>query len=262
MKVARTVQITNNIWKGVSSAGMSWSWDEEASEVSDDSPTLAQPTVTAWMARGFIPHSIEVGMDYPGFAMEMGKLIDQGYLDLLASATAVGSGTSQPWGIFTALDANTNVEVVVTTDGSFGGVDVFKVWNALPERWRSRATWVMSVSVESAIRQFAAAAGSSSAYFTVDLTADGLTRINGRPTIVTDYAPALFTASTPASNVLVVGDFTNYLIAQRAGMTVEQVPHLFGLTNNRPTGQRGWFCWARTGADSVNDLGFRLLQQQ
>jgi hypothetical protein len=26
-----------------------------------------------------------------------------------------------------------------------------------------------------------------------------------------------------------------------------------------PTGQRGWFAYARIGANSVNDLGFRLL---
>lgn len=240
---------------------MTWSYDEEAAEVSDDMATLAQPTVTVYMPRGFIPYSIEVGQDYPGFAMEMGKLLDQGYTDLLAAQTVVGSGVSSPRGIFTALDANTNVEVVITTDGSFGGVDVFKVWNALPERYRSRATWLMSVSVESAIRQFAAAAGSSSAYFTVDLTADGVSRINGRPNVVTDYAPALFTASTPAANICVVGDFSNYLIAQRAGMSVEQVPLMVG-SNRRPTGQRGIFAWARHGANSINDLGFRLLQQQ
>jgi predicted phage gp36 major capsid-like protein len=31
------------------------------------------------------------------------------------------------------------------------------------------------------------------------------------------------------------------------------------VTNNRPTGQRGWFAYARIGGNSVNDLGFRLL---
>jgi predicted phage gp36 major capsid-like protein len=51
------------------------------------------------------------------------------------------------------------------------------------------------------------------------------------------------------------------LVAQRAGMSLELVPHLFGA-NQRPTGQRGWFASARHGFDSVNDLGFRLLQNQ
>lgn len=265
LRICRIEQVTNNVWKGVSSAGMSWSYDTEAAEVSDDAATLAQPTVSVHMARGMIPYSIEVGQDYPGFAMEMGRLLDQGYTDLLAVKTITGSGTGEPWGIFTAIDQTSASEVTPTTDGSFGGVDVFKVWNALPERYRSRATWVMSVHVESAIRQFAASAGSSSSYFTVDLTADGVSRINGRPVVVTDYAPT-FASGVPGTtgqqNILVVGDFSNYVIAQRAGMSVEQIPMLWGSGSRLPTGQRGLFAWARNGGDSVNDNGFRLLQNQ
>jgi HK97 family phage major capsid protein len=56
-----------------------------------------------------------------------------------------------------------------------------------------------------------------------------------------------------------VGDFRNYVIARRGGMTVEFIPHLFDVTDNRPTGQRGWFAYARIGGNSVNDLAFRLL---
>ena len=265
LRVCRTEQITNNVWKGVSSAGMSWSYDTEAAEVSDDAATLAQPTVSIHMARGYIPYSIEVSQDYPGFATDMGRLLDQGYSDLLAVKTMTGTGTGEPWGIFTAIDQTAASEVIPTTDGSFGGVDIFKVWNALPERYRGRATWFMSVGVESAIRQFAAAAGSSSAYFTVDLTADGVSRINGRPVVVTDYAPT-FSGSVPgttgAQNILVVGDASNYLFAQRAGMSIEQVPLVIGSSGQRPTGQRGMFAWARNGGDSVNDTGFRLLQNQ
>lgn len=265
LRYARIEQVTNNIWKGVSSAGMTWSFDTEAAEVSDDTPTLAQPSVTVHMARGLVPYSIEVGMDYPGFAREMGNLINAGYDDLLAIKSMTGSGTAEPWGIFTAIDQTAASEVTPTTDGSFGGPDVFKVWNALPERWRRKATWVMSVSVESAIRQFASAAGSSSSYFTVDLTADGVSRINGRPVVTTDYAPT-FSGSVPgttgAQNILVVGDFSNYLIAQRAGMSVEQIPHLFATANNLPSGQRALFAWARVGMDSIADPAFRLLQNQ
>ncbi len=62
--------------------------------------------------------------------------------------------------------------------------------------------------------------------------------------------------------MLVVGDFRNYLVAQRAGMSVEQIPMLFSTTTNLPDGRRGWFAWARVGADSVSDNAFRLLQNQ
>ena len=54
-----------------SAAGVTWSFHTEAEEVSDDSMTLAQPSVTAHMARGFIPYSLEVDQDWPGFPSEM-----------------------------------------------------------------------------------------------------------------------------------------------------------------------------------------------
>lgn len=265
LQVARIEHVTTNIWKGVSTAGMSWSYDTEAAEVSSDEPTdLTQPSVTVHMARGFLPYSIEVGQDWAGFAAEMGGLLAEGYTDLIARRSATGTGSGEPFGIFTALDANTNVEVVVTTDGSFGGQDVLKVWNALPERYRRRATWVMSESVRSAIRSFSqTASGVASSWFTVDLTG-GEFRINERSVVITDYAPTFSSGvpgTTGAANILCVGDFRNYAFAQRAGMTVENVQHLFGASQ-RPTGQRGLFAWARHGMDSVADNGFRLLQNQ
>lgn len=259
LDLARVVTITTDEWKGVSSAGMSWSYDGEGTEVSDDSPTLAQPTVPVYTARGFIPYSIEVGQDYPGFAAEMRRLLDQGYIDLVANATINGTGSSQPTGIFTALDANTNVEVVVTTDGTFSAVDLLKVWKSVPERYRGSSTWIMSTDVENEIRSFSA--NDTGAYYTVNLAEGGIGQLFGRPVRTTDYAPE-FTGTTGAANILVVGDFSQFLVAQRAGMSIELIPHLFGTTNGRPTGQRGWFAYARHGFDSVNDLGFRLLQNQ
>lgn len=258
LRVARIETITNDEWKGVSSAAAAWSWDGEAGEVSDDMTTLAQPNVVAHKAQAFIPYSIEVGQDYPNFAAEMSRLLDQGYIDLMASATITGSGSSAPFGIFTALDANTNVEVVVTTDGAFGAVDIDKVWASLPERYRRNAVWLMNVDVENEIRAFGS--GTATSRFTVDQTREGISLLNGKPVLLSDSAPT-FTGTTGASNILVVGDFSNYLVAQRAGMNIELVPHLLG-SNRRPSGQRGWYAWARVGADAINDNGFRLLQNQ
>lgn len=254
-RIAKQVTITNDEWKGVSSAGVSWSFDAEAAAVSDDTPTLAQPTVTAYMARGFIPFSIEVGGDYPGFASEMSTLLISGYDELQAQKFAVGSGSAEPFGIVTALDANTNVEVSVTTDGSLGAVDIRNLYAALPDRFKANATWVMSSDVQQQLSSFGSSWGADS----LATLADEVPRIKGRPVEISSYF-ADFTGTTGAANLVVVGDFSNYLIADRAGMSVELVPHLFDVTTNRPTGSRGWFAWARVGADSINDLAFRLLQ--
>lgn len=265
LRVCRVENVTNNLWQGVSSAGMTWSYSTEGTEASDASPTLAQPQVRVHMPKGFLPYSIEVSQDYPGFASEFGRLIDSGYNDLLATKTMTGSGTNEPYGIFTALSNATSV-VIPTTDGSFGGPDIFKAWNALPERFRANAQWVMSVNVQSAIRQFAASQSSTSAYFSIDLTG-GTFRINDRPVIITDYAPTGVGGSVPGTtglqNILAVADWQQcYLWVNRAGMSVEQIPMLWGSSNRFPTGQRGLFAWARNGGNVIAQRAGVLLQNQ
>lgn len=257
--LARQVTVNTKAWKGVSSAGVSWSFDAEAAQVSDDSPTLAQPSVDVHMARGFIPYSIEVGMDYPAFAAEMSRLLAEGYDELLVDKFSRGSGSGEPKGIITALDANTNVEVVSTTDGAFGQEDIYKVWKALPQKYRRRAAWMMSVDVNNRIRQF----GTANVFhaFTENLPAEWADTLFGKAVFESPYFPD-FSGTTGAENRLVVGDWSNYVIARNGGMSVELVPHLFHTDNNRPSGQRGWFAYSRIGGNSVNDLGFRLLQNQ
>lgn len=256
-EISRVEVITTDEWKGVSSAGITWSFDAEAAEVSDDSPTLAQPTVPVHTARGFVPYSIEVEMDYPRFADEMTGLLTVGYRDLAAEKLTVGSGSGEPTGIVTALDANTTVEVTPTTDGAFGAVDVYKIWDALPRRFRRRASWMSSVDVQNEIRQFGTTLGSN---FTVGLLQEKIEKLFNKRYVVNDEM-ADFTGTTGAANLLIVGSFENFLIASRAGMRVETVQHLVG-TNRRPTGQRGLFAWARIGSDSVVDNAFRILQNQ
>ncbi len=250
---ARKVTITNDQWMGVSSAGVTWSWDAEAAAVSDDAPTLAQPTVPVYKAAGFIPYSIEIGQDYPNFAAEMSRLLVAGYMELLAEAMITGTGSGQPTGIAVALSATTS-EVLPTTDGAFGAVDVYALWDALPERFRANAKWLSSTSTQNSVRRF----GTSDADFSVNITQSGIPQLFGREYMTSEYM-ADFTGTTGQSDFLIVGDFDNYLIAQRAGMNVELVPMLFDVTNNRPTGQRGWYAWARVGADSIIDRAFRML---
>jgi hypothetical protein len=93
------------------------------------------------MARGFIPFSLEVDQDYPSFASEMSTLLAAGYDELLVNKFTQGSGTGEPRGILTALSANTNVRVVVTSAPTLGQADPYKVWKALPQKFRRRARW-------------------------------------------------------------------------------------------------------------------------
>jgi HK97 family phage major capsid protein len=60
LQLARQVDINTNIWKGVSSSGVTWAFQAEAAPATDNMATLAQPSVTVFMARGFIPYSISL----------------------------------------------------------------------------------------------------------------------------------------------------------------------------------------------------------
>jgi hypothetical protein len=51
-QVARQVTATGDVWNGVSAGATSWSWDAENAEVSDDTSTFAQPSITIYTGRG------------------------------------------------------------------------------------------------------------------------------------------------------------------------------------------------------------------
>lgn len=266
LNLARVETITTDTWKGVTSAGMRWKFRAEAAAATDGSPTLAQPEVIAHRVDGYIPYSIEVGMDYPGFAGEMATLLDEGYRETLAEHLTTGTGSNQPFGIVTALDANTNSERATATAGAIAAADIYNMWAALPIRHRrgrfanqDRTAWMSDTTVMNAIRQL----GTVDPNFTVNLSEDGIGRLMNRAYPENDYmADAVAASATTAANLLIVGDWSNYLVAQRAGMSVETVQHVIDTTTGTPTGQRAWFAWARVGADSINDLAFRMLQNK
>ncbi|HEU4542574.1 MAG TPA: phage major capsid protein [Jiangellaceae bacterium] len=258
LTLARQVTINTNEWKGVSSAGVTWAFQTEAAATTDNSPVLAQPTVRVHMARGLIPYSIEVGQDYPMFAEEMARLLAAGYDELLVDKFTRGSGSGEPFGILTALSANTNVRVRIQTSGTtFGADDPYRVWKALPQKYRRRAAWLMGVDVNNKIRQI----GTANVFhaFTENLKAEWLALLFNKAVYESPYMPDTTTSTSATEGYAIVGDWENYVVARRGGMSIELVPHLVDVTSNMPTGQRAWFAYARIGADSVNDLGFRLM---
>ncbi|MES2211447.1 MAG: phage major capsid protein [Chloroflexota bacterium] len=258
LQICKQVDVNTNTWKGVSSAGVTWSFDAEGVEVSDDAPTLAQPTVPINMARGLIPYSIEIGQDYPAFASEMSNLLAEGYDELLVDKFTRGSGTGEPNGVLTVLSASATNRVGVQTSGAnFGPGDPYSVWKALPQRFRRKSSWLMSVDVNNKIRQIATANVFHAT--TVNLPAEWADMLFGKTTYESPYMPDTTTSTSANSGLAVVGDFSGYVIARRAGMSVELVPHLLSTTTNLPNGQRAWFAYSRIGGNVVNTSAFRLL---
>jgi HK97 family phage major capsid protein len=256
-QVARIVTGMDDTWRGVTSAGITASWDSETIQVSDDGPTLGQATVVSHKASAFVPFSVEIEGDWAGLASEMGELFQEAKDVLETAAFATGSGTADnPYGILTDLfTASGTVGVLPTTDGAFGAVDVRAVFGALGPRYRPNAAFMSSIDTMNEVRGFDTSGGLSNQ--TVNLTEPYSFNILGRPYYENSGFPD-FTGTTGAANILVVGDFRNYVIFDRIGSRTEFVPHLMGA-NGRPSGSRGLYFWWRVGGKTVNTNAFRLL---
>jgi HK97 family phage major capsid protein len=256
-RLARTETGTTNVYTSVRTSGVSHSWKAEDAEVDDNSPSFENPTVTAYKGTVFVPISFEAFEDARGAESEIIALINDEIDDVEATVFATGNGTSQPRGLITALDANTNAEVSSTTNGVFGQADLYKLYEALPPRYRNdRTQWLANLTVLNDVQQFDTQANAN---------------VRNYPAImarVSEYSAMDGDITTSGTNnVLAVGDPSTYLIYDRLGLSVEFVPNLFGTTNGRPTGQRGWLAHHRTGANltvghaaSDTVVGWRLLQ--
>jgi HK97 family phage major capsid protein len=259
--MSRTVTLTGgaNKWNGVTTAGATASWDAELTEVSDDTPAVGPAQVPVYSAKALIMASIEAFEDITGLAGDVQMMLADAKDRLEAVAHATGSGSGQPTGIFTALDSNTNVELSLTTGATWTLADIQNVYRQLPVRWRGKGTWLMNPLFRGAIMALGTALGAS---YSTDITESYTDRLIGRPVRESDEAPAI-QQTTTVDNLLVFGDFTNFVIVDKPGSTsIEFIPHFFNTSNNLPDGRRGWYMHFRNGSDSVNDLAFRLLQDK
>lgn len=260
--IARQVTLTGgaNKWNGVTTAGATASWDAELTEVSDDTPAVAPAQIPVYSAKALIMASIEAFEDITGLANDVQMLLADSRDRLEAVAHMTGSGSGQPTGLFTSLASNTNVQVAMTTNAAGIALsDLQKVRRSLPVRWRGNAKWVMNPTFLGYIQALGTALSAS---YSTDITADYTDRLLGRSIIESDEAPAV-EQTTTIDNVLVFGDMSNFIIVDKPGSTsIEFIPHLFNTSNNLPDGRRGWYMHFRNGADSVNDLAFRILQDK
>lgn len=256
-QISRVVQITTDTWNGVSSAGVTAAWTAEAVEAGDNAPTLAQPSITAHKATAFVPFSIEIGGDWANMESDIRAMITQSKDDLEGAAFATGSGSGQPFGVVTALDGTAS-EIAPATAETFAIADVYALEQALQARYRSNGSFVANKVWYNKIRQFDTAGGAGLWERIGAAMPPQLLGYNAFES--SDMDGVLPNAGATADNFgILFGDFSNYVIVDRVGLSVELVPHLFATGNNRPSGQRGFYANWRTGADSVNDAGIKVL---
>ncbi len=257
-QVSRVVQGTSNKWNGISSAGVTAYWKGEGSAFTDGSPTLAQPSVTAHLGSAYVLGSYEVFED-TDLASQLPMLIQDAKDTLEADAFAVGSGSTAPFGVVTAVTAVTTSRVSPTTAGTFTTAslaDVYKVLNALQPRYRGRSTWLANDATFNTIRRMAEGVSGEASLWVSGIAADKPDRLLGKPTI---EASQVVSTATTGSNILLCGDFSQYLIYDRLGTSIEYIQNVVD-SNGVPTGQRGWVAHWRTGANAIVPDAFRVLK--
>jgi len=242
-------------WEGVTSAGITANWTGEATATSDASPTFTSPSIVAKKADAWLTGSYEV-LEDTGFSNELGRLLGDAKTRLEEAAFATGNtGATIPRGVVAAVAAVTASIVTSATTGAFVVGDVHNLSNAVNPRQEQNLGWLAHKGIYSKVRQFDTSGGGG---FWANLGV-------GQPALLLG-APALKSASMTSvvgngTNILLAGDFSQYYIIDRIGMSVIYDPLVKTTASGAaPTGQAGWYAHWRVGADVVNADAFRLLQ--
>lgn len=247
--LARVEQIVGKQWQGVTSSGTTVARSAEAAEATDNSFTLAQPVVNTERVAGFIPFSYEIAESWGQVRTEITAALVDAKGREEATSFVSGNGTApNAGGLIGSLSGNPNI--AGATAEVFNAASVYSLEVLLDPRWRANANFLAHRGIYNLIRQFDTAGG-----------AQLWERIGaGLPPELLGYGAYESSVSGAgafaASNVgaggqvaLLFGDFQQFLIVDRIGMSVELIPQVFGSARQMPTGQRGIYAvWMNNSA--------------
>ncbi len=264
-KISRVIPTTSNVWKGLSSAGVTASWNTESTESTDRTPAVAQPSITVYKGDAYLQASYEVLQD-SDLGAEVAFLIADARDQLEASAHAVGTGGGQPYGVITRCQSlNTYVfgDSGSTVEKDLVISDIYAMDNALPDRYYGNASWVANRAILNSIRRFGEGSAGSNSAFWADLGANTPSLLLGHPTYASSAMDGTIVSGSQDS-VLLIGDFRQgYAIVDRVGTSIVAAPVVWG-SNRRPTGEAGFYAYFRSGADVIDQTNashFKLLRK-
>ena len=251
-RISNVKQTTSNTWNGVTSAGVTAAWLTEGSAAADASPTVGNIVVTPQKAAAWVFGSYEV-LEDTDFGQQLPRLLADAKdrLEEAAFATGAGSG-GVPQGVITG--ATTVVTTATTLVIAIG--DVYATQQALPPRFRNApgCAWVANVAIINKFRQLDTAGGAS---FWTNLGKGQPETLLGAPI----YESTTMASTLTSTNLLaVMGDFGQFFIVDRVGVSLIYEPLVKGSGSQLPSGQAGWFMFWRTGSQVAVANGFRVMK--
>jgi HK97 family phage major capsid protein len=183
-------------------------------------------------------------------ADNMALVEDNGFLN--------GIGTLQPAGILSQgsiatvdVEGSTTDTISNTTSNTGSAPKIIDVEYALPSQYTPNARWMFRRSIEGKIRKLVDAQGR---FIWLSVAQSGYSaparEIDSYPVTNSEFMPA---DGTNANQVILFGDFSNYIIAQRAQITSTILRERFADTD-----QTGIILWERVGGAVWNPDGFRV----
>ena len=232
-----------------------WTAENGAYQVSN--PTFDQTSIDAHKLTDLAKVSIELlqdsMFDIPSY---LSAEFSRAFGIAEEEAFCVGSGEGQPLGIFTHVyDGTTHKDAFelgkeTAKANEITADELLDLVYSLKSPYRRNARFLLHEKTVASIRKLKD--GNGVYMWQPALTAGEPDRLLGYPVVCSPYVPQLGTAG---NLVCAFGDFKNYWIADRMGITVQRLNELYA-TN----GQIGFICTKRLDAKPILSEGVKLLQ--
>lgn len=253
--ISNVVSINKNTWNGVTSAGISFATSTEGGDSTDIAPTFGTKAITVAKAHGTIPITVEALADIDNLTSLLPPLIADAKDRFEASKFTKGSGTNEPKGVVTSVNAESSRWSAHATNSTMTATDVVNAQNTLDPRFQMGASWIGSLTYLNRARLL----GSSSySTWTTKLDEGLSTNLLGKPAYeVSDMSTA---CSTVTNTAFIYGDFSFYNIVDRVGVSIVNAGYLQSAGNALFDGRVGLYTYFRVGADTTSVTAFVLSQ--
>jgi HK97 family phage major capsid protein len=154
--------------------------------------------------------------------------------------------------------------VAAATGLTVTAANLYALEAALPPRFRGNEQFVAQRGIYNVVRSIDTGGGAALwLYLAEGLNTQAPTPGNTGALLLGRgawEASAMQATVVNATKIMVVGDFSYFLIVDRIGMTVELIPFLFGAAQgNLPTGQRGLYAYWRNTSKVLSASAFVAL---